>query len=74
MPALYQYGLESISLGSETYSGSSFSMPNSAGVRRSTDDEEDEENMQTQQNASGTLPLNEPDDTEERMLHSRVYT
>ena len=75
MVARNQYASESISLDNGAYSGPSFSMPSSAGVRHSTNNEEELENVQAQQQNPGeALPFNDPYDTEERMLHARVYT
>ena len=73
MVAGNQYALESISLDNGAYSGPSFSMPSSAGVRRSADDEEEPNNVQLNQPREAQ-PLNEHYDTEERMLHKREYT
>ena len=72
MVARNQYASESISLDNGAYSGPSFSMPSSAGVRRTTDNEEEPGNVQVQPREA--QPLNEPYDTEERMLRQREYT
>ena len=73
-PAHNQYANESISLDNGSYSGPSFSMPSSAGVERSLNEEDEEYIRAQQQNANEAPPLNAPDDTESRYLHTRVLT
>ena len=66
------YNHESISLNHGSSNGSSFSMPSSAGVQRSLNEEQDY--AYVQQNVREARSLHLPDDTENRYLHTRVYT
>ena len=69
LAARVRYDLESISLNHGSYTGPSFSIPSSAGVQISLNEEQDI--APVHQNVS---PLNQPDDIESRYLHTRVYT
>ena len=67
-----RYDHESISLNYGSYNGPSFSMPSSAGVQISLNEEED--HVHAQRNVGDESPTTQPDDTELRYLHTKVYT
>ena len=70
MAANQQHRQESISLNSGSHSVQSSSMPSSAGVQMSPNEEEEE--YAIAQHVAEAPPVNGPDDTESRYIHPRV--
>ena len=62
MAARVRYDHESISLNHGSYTGPSFSIPSSAGIQISLNEEQD--HVHAQQNVREARPLNQPDDIE----------